>query len=405
MRRWIMHVDMDAFFASIEQRDHPEWQGKPVIVGGLSRRGVVATASYEARKYGVHSAMPMEKAKKLCPDGIFTTPRFEVYRAVSREIREIMSHYASAVEPVSIDEAFMDITGMGSKFPTLGAIGRAVRKEIRDKTGLTASAGIAPNKFLAKMASEMGKPDGLFIIPYGKEKEILAPLPVRRLWGVGKVSEKKLTEAGYRLIGDVQRSSPEKLEKILGSQGRVIYRLASGIDGEPLHTQRQAKSIGAETTYETDLTDPKEIDRQIAIYSDIVASRLRKHHLQARTISLKIRFASFTTVTRSMSLPEGTDLEEEIDEAAHRLLKKIPIHEGIRLIGITGSHLTEPVHMASLFSDTREKRARAARVMDELQQKYGPQALRKGFWLEEKEARQKEQSEKKESHKGGHQHD
>lgn len=177
MKRWIMHVDMDAFFASVEQRDNPELRGKPVIVGGDSRRGVVATASYEARKFGVHSAMPSLKAHELCPGGIFVRPRFDAYKKASDEIHQIMLHYADAYEPISLDEAFLDISGMGEKYKTLGAIGRAIKKEIYDKVHLVASVGIAPNKFLAKMASDMDKPDGLFIIPYGKEKEILAPLP------------------------------------------------------------------------------------------------------------------------------------------------------------------------------------------------------------------------------------
>lgn len=186
MKRWIMHVDMDAFFASVEQRDHPELKGTPVIVGGLSKRGVVATASYEARKFGVHSAMPISKARELCPNGNFVVPRFDAYKEASDKVHEIMLHYADTYEPISLDEAFLDISGMGSHYPTLGAIGRAIKKEIKEKTELIASVGIAPNKFLAKMASDMKKPDGLCIIPYGKEKGILRPLPVRRLWGVGK---------------------------------------------------------------------------------------------------------------------------------------------------------------------------------------------------------------------------
>ncbi len=215
MRRWIMHVDMDAFFASVEQRDFPELRGKPVIVGGKSRRGVVATASYEARRFGVHSAMPITKARELCPHGVFVVPRFDAYREASEEIHEIMLHYADAYEPISLDEAFLDISGMGSQYPTLGAIGRAIKKEIYEKVHLVASVGIGPNKFLAKMASDMEKPDGLTIIPYGKEKEILAPLPVRRLWGVGEVTEKKLLAAGYRLIKDIQDADPRRLKDLL----------------------------------------------------------------------------------------------------------------------------------------------------------------------------------------------
>ncbi len=382
MRRWIMHVDMDAFFASVEQRDHPEWKGLPVIVGGESRRDVVATASYEARKYGVHSAMPATKAKELCPHGIFVKPRFEAYKEASDAIHQIMLHYADAYEPISLDEAFLDISGMGTQYPTLGSIGRAIKKEIQGKVRLTASVGIAPNKFLAKMASDMNKPDGLCIIPYGKEKDILAPLPVRRLWGVGKVTEQKLIAAGYTHISDIQNAPPGALAKLLGNQGPLLQQLSFGIDNRPIQKDRQIKSIGDESTYDTDLTDKKEIERQIAIHSDIVAQRLRKHGLQARTISLKIRFASFRTLTRSRSLEEGTNLQEDIDAMARELLSHLYITEGIRLIGVTASNLGPEISMPSLFSENKEKRTKAAKAMDEIQAKFGKKALQKGFWLE-----------------------
>lgn len=382
MRRWIMHVDMDAFFASVEQRDDPALQGKPVIVCGKSRRSVVATASYEARAFGVHSAMPLSQAKRLCPHGCFVAPRFEAYREASATIHQVMLHYADAYEPISLDEAFLDISGMGSQYPTLGSIGRAIKEEIRSAVHLTASVGIAPNKFLAKMASDMNKPDGLCIIPYGREQEVLAPLPVRRLWGVGSVTEKKLLAAGFRTIADIQEAAPEKLSALLGNQGPLLKALSLGIDERPIISSRQVKSIGDESTYEYDLTDRRAIDREIAIHSDIVAQRLRRHDLAARTISLKIRFASFKTIMRSLSLEEGTNLQETIDSACQTLLSRIPLTEGIRLIGVTASNLGAPLSIPSLFSDKEEKRARAAKAMDSIQQKYGRKALRKGFWLE-----------------------
>ena len=382
MRRWIMHVDMDAFFASVEQRDDPALQGKPVIVCGKSRRSVVATASYEARAFGVHSAMPLSQAKRLCPHGCFVAPRFEAYREASDAIHQVMLHYADAYEPISLDEAFLDISGMGSQYPTLGSIGRAIKEEIRSVVHLTASVGIAPNKFLAKMASDMNKPDGLCIIPYGREREVLAPLPVRRLWGVGSVTEKKLLAAGFRTISDIQEAVPEKLSALLGNQGPLLKALSLGIDERPIISSRQVKSIGDESTYEYDLTDRPTIDREIAIHSDIVAQRLRRHDLAARTISLKIRFASFKTIMRSLSLEEGTNLQETIDSACQTLLSRIPLTEGIRLIGVTASNLGAPLSIPSLFSDKEEKRARAARAMDSIQEKYGRKALRKGFWLE-----------------------
>lgn len=382
MRRWIMHVDMDAFFASVEQRDDPALQGKPVIVCGKSRRSVVATASYEARAFGVHSAMPLSQAKRLCPHGCFVAPRFEAYREASDAIHQVMLHYADAYEPISLDEAFLDISGMGSQYPTLGSIGRAIKEEIRCAVHLTASVGIAPNKFLAKMASDMNKPDGLCIIPYGRGREVLAPLPVRRLWGVGSVTEKKLLAAGFRTIADIQEAAQEKLSALLGNQGPLLKALSLGIDERPIISSRQVKSIGDESTYEYDLTDRPTIDREIAIHSDIVAQRLRRHDLAARTISLKIRFASFKTIMRSLSLEEGTNLQETIDSACQALLSRIPLTEGIRLIGVTASNLGAPLSIPSLFSDKEEKRARAAKAMDSIQQKYGRKALRKGFWLE-----------------------
>lgn len=383
MRRWIMHVDMDAFFASVEQRDDPALQGKPVIVGGKSRRSVVATASYEARAFGVHSAMPLSQAKRLCPHGCFVAPRFEAYREASDAIHQVMLHYADAYEPISLDEAFLDISGMGNQYPTLGAIGRAIKEEIRSAVHLTASVGIAPNKFLAKMASDMKKPDGLCIIPYSREREVLAPLPVRRLWGVGEVTEKKLLAAGFRTIADIQEAPPEKLSALLGNQGTLLKDLSFGIDDRPVVSSRQVKSIGDESTYEYDLTDRQKIDREIAIHSDIVAQRLRRHDLAARTISLKIRFASFKTIMRSLSLEEGTNLQETIDSTCQTLLSRIPLTEGIRLIGVTASNLGAPLSIPSLFSDAEDKRSRAAKAMDSIQQKYGRKALQKGFWLEE----------------------
>ncbi len=382
MRRWIMHVDMDAFFASVEQRDDPALQGKPVIVCGKSRRSVVATASYEARAFGVHSAMPLSQAKRLCPHGYFIAPHFEAYREASDAIHQVMLHYADAYEPISLDEAFLDISGMGRQYPTLSSIGRAIKEEIRSAVHLTASVGIAPNKFLAKMASDMDKPDGLCIIPYGREQEVLAPLPVRRLWGVGSVTEKKLLAAGFRTIADIQEAAPEKLSALLGNQGPLLKALSLGIDERPIISSRQVKSIGDESTYEYDLTDRPTIDREIAIHSDIVAQRLRRHDLAARTISLKIRFASFKTIMRSLSLEERTNLQETIDSACQTLLSRIPLTEGIRLIGVTASNLGAPLSIPSLFSDKEEKRARAAKAMDSIQQKYGRKALRKGFWLE-----------------------
>lgn len=384
MRRWIMHVDMDAFYASVEQRDNPDLKGKPVIIGGKSNRGVVATCSYEARAFGVRSAMPISKAKELCPQGIFIPPRMDVYHEVSDQIHEIMLGYASGYEPIAWDEAFLDISGMGTQYPTLGAIGKAIKKEIKEKTGLIASVGIAPNKFLAKMASDMKKPDGLCIIPYGKEKEILAPLPVRRLWGVGEVTEKKLISQNLKTIGDVPKAPLSLLNRILGSQGPFIKNLSFGIDNRPIETKREIKSIGDESTYEKDLISKEDILKEITLHSKVVSKRLRAHQKMAKTISLKIRFASFHTITRALTLEEATNLTEEIDGAARLLLNKISIQEGVRLIGVTASNLGPEIFMPSLFSNERDKKLKVEQVIDEIQKKYGIKALQKGISIEER---------------------
>ena len=230
VRRWIMHVDMDAFYASVEQRDNPELRGRPVIVGGTSDRGVVATASYEARAYGVHSALGTKKARQLCPDGIFLPPRIAYYRTISRQIRKIFEVYSPYIEPLSLDEAFLDISGLYGYYKDVLEVGRAVKRDIKEQTGLVASAGIGPNKFLAKLASDLDKPDGLVCIPYGKEAEMLAPLPVRKIWGVGKVTENRLLSAGYDTIGSIAAASPDKLRPLVGNQAERLYELAHGRD-------------------------------------------------------------------------------------------------------------------------------------------------------------------------------
>ena len=393
-RRWIMHVDMDAFYASVEQRDHPEWRGKPVIVGGKGKRSVAATASYEARAYGVHSAMSISEAKRRCPDGIFVEPRFEVYHAISDEIHAIMLHYAEAIEPIALDEAFMDISGMGSQYRTLGAIGRAIKAEIREKTGLVASVGIAPNKFLAKMASDMGKPDGLFIIPYGRERAVLAPLPVRKLWGVGPVTARRLQQMGVETIGDMQNAPVSQLRKVLGNQAVLFHQLALGIDSRPVEAEREVKSIGDESTMEEDIFDREDIECQIALHSDVVARRLRKKGLSGQAVTLKIRFASFRTLTRSMTLSEPTRLAEDIEKAARILLQRIPLSEGVRLVGVTASRLVEGEGMMNLFSESCDRKGRAAAVVDALQEQFGERAIRRGLWVVQELKEKEKKSEK-----------
>ena len=324
MRRWIMHVDMDAFFASIEQLDHPEYKGHPVIVGGLSSRGVVATCSYEARKFGVHSAMPISRAKKLCPDGIYVYPRMDRYKEVSHQIFSIMKEFTPHIEPLSIDEAFLEVSGMSTMYSGPKALGRAIKDRVFEETGLIISAGLAPNKFLAKLASDLDKPDGLVVIPYGREKEILAPLPIKRIWGVGPRTEKILKTGGFHLMRHIQALPDESsLIPLVGNQARRIWELANGIDDRPVETDRKIQSIGAEETYEEDLTDGSAIELEFRYFANRLSKRLRKRNLLGHTVSIKVRYDDFTTVSRQKRLDTPSDHEHVFFETALLLWNKL----------------------------------------------------------------------------------
>lgn len=324
MRQWIMHVDMDAFFASIEQLDHPEYKGHPVIVGGLSSRGVVATCSYEARKFGVHSAMPISRAKKLCPDGIYVYPRMDRYKEVSHQIFSIMKEFTPYIEPLSIDEAFLEVSGMSTMYSGPKALGRAIKDRVYEKTGLIISAGLAPNKFLAKLASDLDKPDGLVVIPYGREKEVLAPLPIKRIWGVGPRTEKILKNGGFHLMRHIQDLPDESsLIPLVGNQAHRIWELANGIDDRPVETDRKIQSIGAEETYEEDLVDGSAIELEFRYFANRLSKRLRKRNLLGHTVSIKVRYDDFTTVSRQKRLDTPSDHEHVFFETALLLWNKL----------------------------------------------------------------------------------
>lgn len=319
-----MHVDMDAFFASIEQLDHPEYKGHPVIVGGLSSRGVVATCSYEARKFGVHSAMPISRAKKLCPDGIYVYPRMDRYKEVSEQIFSIMKEFTPRIEPLSIDEAFLEVSGMSTMYSGPKALGRAIKDRVFEETGLIISAGLAPNKFLAKLASDLDKPDGLVVIPYGREKEILAPLPIKRIWGVGPRTEKILKNGGFHLMRHIQALPDESsLIPLVGNQARRIWELVNGIDDRPVETDRKIQSIGAEETYEEDLTDGSAIELEFRYFANRLSKRLRKRNLLGHTVSIKVRYDDFTTVSRQKRLDTPSDHEHVFFETALLLWNKL----------------------------------------------------------------------------------
>lgn len=391
-----MHVDMDAFFASIEQLDHPEYKGHPVIVGGLSSRGVVATCSYEARKFGVHSAMPISRAKKLCPDGIYVYPRMDRYKEVSHQIFSIMKEFTPYIEPLSIDEAFLEVSGMSTMYSGPKALGRAIKDRVYEKTGLIISAGLAPNKFLAKLASDLDKPDGLVVIPYGREKEILAPLPIKRIWGVGPHTEKRLKAGGFHLMRHIQALPDERsLIPIVGNQARRIWELANGIDERPVETDRKIQSIGAEETYEEDLVDGSAVELEFRYFANRLSKRLRKRNLLGHTVSIKVRYDDYTTVSRQKRLDSPSDHEHVFFETALLLWNKLMQDKTskqpkgtifinppgpIRLLGLTVSGLDEEVPMQdSLFeSPQNENENKLAGVLDSLESKFGENAVMSG---------------------------
>lgn len=405
-----MHVDMDAFFASVEQLDHPEYKGHPVIVGGLSSRGVVATASYEARKFGVHSAMPISRAKKLCPHGIYVYPNMARYKEISHIIHKVMEEFTPIIEPLSLDEAFLDVTGITHKFTGPKALGRAIKDRVFEETGLIISAGLAPNKFLAKLASDLDKPDGLVVIPYGKECESLANFPIKRIWGVGPSTERRLKDGGFTLIKDVQALPDEKpLVPYVGNQARRIWELARGIDERPVEPDRQIQSVGNEETYESDVEDPAVIDLELHYFANRVAKRLRKYGLMGHTVSIKVRYNDFKTVSRQKRLDSATDQERIIYETSVLLWNKlmrdtlsvkqeeqevmgatprpkfdnsileVPV-KPIRLLGVTVSGLsTEGIVQDDLFSIEADKKdEKLSIVLDSLASKFGEGAIMSG---------------------------
>ncbi|MGP1574808.1 DNA polymerase IV [Selenomonas sp.] len=375
MQRTIIHVDMDAFFAAIEQREHPEYRGKPVIVGGLSSRGVVSTASYEARQSGVHSAMPMETARRRCPDGIFVQGSYALYAAVSAEIFAIFRRYSPLVEPLSIDEAFLDVTGMELLTPSPRDYAEKLKTEILQKTALVASVGIAPNKFLAKLASDLEKPDGLVEIRAEEAAALLAPLSVRRLWGVGKRTEEKLAALGLKTIGDMQRADEKRLARAVGIRAaHALKALSFGRDDRSVEPDREAKSIGKEVTFERDLESPEEAERALLALAEKVGWRLRLAGVSARTIQLKLRRADFTTFTRSRTLFEATAHDEPIFQTVRDLFRELGVKRGIRLLGVTGENF-EPSAMPSLFRD--EKKERLYGAIDALKKRFGENIITK----------------------------
>jgi len=378
--RVILHLDMDAFYAAVEIREDPSLAGKPLIIGHRGRRGVVSTCSYEARKFGVRSAMPSLRAERLCPHAVWLPGRMSLYLQVSRQVRDLMDEVTPLVEPLSIDEAFMDLTGIAQDLDEGRKIGQRLKQRIRDEQRLTASVGIAPNKFLAKIASDLEKPNGLVVFPLEEVPSRLHPLPVERLWGVGPKSAEKLHGLGITTIGDITSFPRKELCAKLGdSLAEHLRTLAKGEDGRRVEGSREAKSISEERTYGSDLRDPELIDRALLERSVGVARELRKCALQARTVHLKVRTGDFKTWTRSKALKEGTDLPDSIVAAAREMFaRRIRLQgKGVRLLGVGVSSLS-PVGagQVTLFPDPAEEKAhRLAAAADALRDRFGEEAV------------------------------
>ncbi len=384
--RKIIHIDMDAFYASVEQRDNPALKGLPVIVGGASdRRGVVSAASYEARVYGVHSAMPTSQARRLCPSGIFLPVRMHRYREVSDRIFQIFQDYTPLIEPLSLDESFLDVTGSETLFGPALQIAQELKGRIRETTGLTASAGIAPNKFLAKIASDWKKPDGLVEIPSDEVENFLRELPISKLWGVGKTTEEVLKTLGILRVGQLAAYPAEIIEKKLGKFGLELISLARGEDNRPVEPHGETKSISQEETFTPDLGDADKMKRVLLEQAEQVGWELRRQKLKGFTVTVKARYPDFTTVTRSLTLSSPTDQGIEIYRAAGKLLQKTDaVRRRARLLGVGISNLrsVEQPEQLSLFNAGRDKVRRSIAAMDQIRNKFGAEAIKRASLIE-----------------------
>jgi DNA polymerase-4 len=375
--REIAHVDMDAFYASVEQRDRPELRGLPVIVGADPKgRGVVSAASYEARVFGVRSAMPIGKAARLCPHGVFVRVDMAKYARVSDEIMALLGEFSPLVEPVSVDEAFLDLTGTASLFGPAPDAVRRIKQRIRAETGLTASAGLAANKFIAKIASDLRKPDGMVVVEPGREAEFLAPLPIERLWGVGKATAKSLAALGIATIGQLQRLSRATLVSRLGEHGADLHELAFGRDDRAVTPWTAPKSMGAETTFDRDTDDRTRLETTLRGQAERVARELRAGGVAASRITLKLRFTDFRTITRSHT-GDPTQDGLEVYRRVMTLFVREPLVQRVRLIGLSASTLGPPASgQLGLLDPNAVRRERLARAVDGISERFGTGAIR-----------------------------
>ena len=382
----ILHIDMDAFFAAVEQRDNPRLKGKPVIIGadpkGGSGRGVVSTCSYEARPFGVHSAMPISQAFRLCPQGIYLRGDHQKYRDVSTEIFKILSEFTPMIQPISIDEAFLDITGSLNLFGAPKTIGYKIKERILKQLRLTASIGIAPNKMVAKIASDLCKPDGLLEVLPEHMLEFLYPLNIERLWGVGQKTKQSLNTMGIIKIGDLAETPVTMLEEHFGEHGRHLHALATGNDYRPVEEEEDVKSVSNEYTFETDTSDRDEILDKLLGLSEKVSRRLRKKDLKGKTITLKVRLKGFHTYTRAHTLKERTNFSDVIYREAKALYEEFDQPQNqIRLIGVRVSNFEDPYVQDSLFEDAgASKDEHLHQAFDRIKDKFGEQAIRRGTY-------------------------
>lgn len=374
---------MDAFYASIEERDHSELQGLPIIVGGRAEhRGVVSAANYPARKFGVHSAMPMKTARQLCPQAHFFPVRMSAYAEVSQSIQKIFRRYTPLVEPLSLDEAFLDVTGSQLLFGNGREIATAIKQEVRQSLQLIASVGVAPNKFLAKIASDADKPDGLVVVEPDKIQEFLDPLPVSRVWGIGKVATQRFNRCGIQTIAQLRGLDLKVLTELFGEQGAHLWQLAQGLDDRAVVPEKQAKSISHETTFSSDVNDLEILRTILMGLVDDVARRLRKNKMRGKTIQLKIRYDDFSTFTRSMTVAQPTDLTREIEESALLLLdQKLPDRPlSIRLIGVgvTGFQSGSQQQKSLFDEEDQQKFSRLDQVKDQIASRFGSDSIIRG---------------------------
>lgn len=377
-KRWIMHVDMDAFFASVEVLDNPDFIGKPVIVGGQSMRGVVSTCSYEARSYGVHSAMPMVQAKRLCPNGIYVTCRMQRYLEISNQIMHIFHEFSPLVEQLSIDEAFLDISGMERLYGSHKQIGFLVKQRIKQEIGLTASVGMAPNKFLAKLASDMEKPNGFTIIEHENARRFIAPLAVDKIFGIGKKAKQILLQFGIERIGQLADAQENVLKQVFGKNAETVRLLALGIDEREVVSNYEQQSIGREITFEQDLHGFSQCQQALLHLSELVGYRLRSRGYYGHTLTLKIKYAGFKTHTRSITSEIDIFNDEEIYHLAVDLLKQATLAEGVRLLGITISGLSKGESVSLCFENDERKKQRS-RLTDDLKRRFGENVIHRGF--------------------------